>query len=64
MTDTTKKMLETAHILDGQIIDAIEESIEFKSGKCGPMLDKVHQNLHEAINILIELATEEELEKA
>ena len=65
MTDTTKKMLETAQILNGLIMDAtLDVNKEWqKKNRALSALSEAHKSLHEAIDVLIELATEEEVEQ-
>ena len=62
MTDTTKKMLETAQTLDKSILDAVMDGNRKWIPK-NQKLNKAHKSLHEVIETLIELATEEELEQ-
>ena len=66
MTDTNKKMLETAQILDELIIDAtlnLNKDWQ-KKNRALSVLSEAHKSLHEVIDVLVNLATEEELEKA
>jgi dsDNA-binding SOS-regulon protein len=66
MTDTNKKMLETAQILDELIIDAtlnLNKDWQ-KKNRALSALSEAHKSLHEVIDVLVNLATEEELEKA
>ena len=62
MTDTTTEMLKTAQTLDKSILDAVLDGNRKWITK-NQKLNKAHKSLHEVIEILIELATEEELEQ-
>lgn len=58
MTDTTMKLLKTAHMLDGQIIDAAMDGNQ-KWQQKNQMLNKAHKSVHDAIDTLILMAVAE-----
>lgn len=58
MTDTTMKLLKTAHMLDGQIIDAVMDGNQ-KWQQKNQMLNKAHKSVHDAIDTLILMAVAE-----
>ena len=58
MTNTTTEMLKTAHILNGQIVNATLALNKDWSQK-NRMLNKAHKSLHDAIDTLILLAVAE-----
>lgn len=62
MADTTTEMLKIAQTLDKSILDAVLDGNRKWIGK-NQKLNKAHKSLHEVIETLIELATEEELEQ-
>ena len=58
MTDTTMKLLKTAHMLDGLIIDAAMDGNQ-KWQQKNQMLNKAHKSVHDTIDTLILMAVAE-----